>query len=308
LIHAAGPFQGRDYGVARACIDGGVHYIDLADAREFVTGIGALDAAARARGVFVGSGASSVPTLTHALVSEIAGEFASIDSIDIALSPGNQNPRGAATVGAVLGTLGQPIRTWIDGAWRTRFGWGDALSLDFPPPVGRRRVYNCAVPDLDLFPTEFRANTVRFRAGMELPSFNRILSALAALRRVHLAPALEGLAPLAVRISLLLFRRGTKNGALGIWVKGRDHGGRTIEHRIALVTADDGPATPCAPGILLAKRLLLGAGIPPGARPCMGLLELAEIREHLTPLGIWCARSIPCGADPHSPSAWQRAS
>src|SRR5258707_8069828 len=125
LIHAAGPFQGRDYGVARACIDGGVHYIDLADAREFVTGIGALDAAARARGVFVGSGASSVPTLTHALVSEIAGEFASIDSIDIALSPGNQNPRGAATVGAVLGTLGQPIRTWIDGAWRTRFGWGD---------------------------------------------------------------------------------------------------------------------------------------------------------------------------------------
>src|ERR1700741_3428143 len=57
LIHAAGPFQGSDYSVARACIERGVHYLDLADARAFVTGIGALDAPARERGVFVGSGA-----------------------------------------------------------------------------------------------------------------------------------------------------------------------------------------------------------------------------------------------------------
>lgn len=295
LIHAAGPFQGRDYGVARACIDHGVNYIDIADAREFVTGIGTLDAGARARGVFIGSGASSVPTITHALVSEIAGEFMSIDAIDIALSPGNQNPRGVATVGAVLGTLGQPIRMWIEGAWRPRMGWGDAVTLDFPPPVGRRRVYNCAVPDLDLFPTEFRASTVRSRAGMELSAFNCMLSTLAWVRRMHLAPDLERLAPLAVRISLMLFERGSGNGAMAVWARGSDPAGKSIERRIAVVTANDGPATPCAPGILIAKRLLLGEGIPPGARTCMGLLKLSEIREHLAPLGIWCAQSDAAG-------------
>lgn len=36
LIDAAGPFQGSGYGVAEACIACGVHYIDLADARDFV--------------------------------------------------------------------------------------------------------------------------------------------------------------------------------------------------------------------------------------------------------------------------------
>jgi saccharopine dehydrogenase-like NADP-dependent oxidoreductase len=303
LIHAAGPFQGRDYRVARACIEHEVNYIDLADAREFVTGIADLDAAARARGVFIGSGASSVPTITHALVSEISAEFARIDTIDIALAPGNQNPRGAATVGAVLSSLGAPSQVWIEGEWRTRHGWGDAIWLDFPPPVGRRAVFNCAVPDLDLFPTEFRARTVRFRAGLELPAFNRVLSSLALLRRMHLVPRLERLAPLAVRISLLFYGRGTKNGAVAVWLRGTDHDGRSSERKIAFVTTDDGPATPCAPGILLARRLLLGEGIPPGARTCMGLLTLSEIREHLAPLGIWCARSDAGGQWSSAPLA-----
>src|SRR3990167_5124815 len=36
LIHTGGPFQGQDYRVAQACIEAGVHYLDLADGREFV--------------------------------------------------------------------------------------------------------------------------------------------------------------------------------------------------------------------------------------------------------------------------------
>lgn len=294
LIHAAGPFQGRDYGVARACIERGVAYLDLADAREFVCGIGALDAAARERGLFVGSGASSVPTITHALTSELVGEFETLDALDIALSPGNQNPRGAATIGAVLGALGAPVRVWVDGAWRSRTCWGDRQRLEFPPPVGSREVFNCSVPDLDLFPEIFGARTVRFRAGLELQGFNRVLRLLASLRRAHLLPSLERLAPLALRVSLRFYERGSKNGALSVWARGRDRSGRDLERGIALVTNDDGPATPSAPVILLAKKLLLGPGFEPGfepgARPCMGLLNLDELLAHLEPLGIWCAR------------------
>lgn len=293
LIHAAGPFQGRDYTVARACVEHGVPYLDLADAREFVCGIGELDVPARARGVFVGSGASSVPTITYALAAELAGDFAEIDEIDIALSPGNQNPRGAATIGAVLGILGKPLKVWIDGAWRERRGWGDAAWLEFPPDVGRRRVHNCELPDLDLFPVLFGARTVRFRAGLELGLFNFVLSGLAALRRSRLAPDLTPLAPLARDVSLWFYSRGTKNGALAVWVRGRARGGGVLERKVALVTADDGPATPCSPSILLARKLLLGAGLPAGARTCAGLLTLDELLPHLAPLGIWCA----CGDD-----------
>ena len=68
VVHTAGPFQGQSYEVAQAAIAAGCNYIDLADGREFVVGIRALDAQARARGVTVVSGASSVPALSSAVV------------------------------------------------------------------------------------------------------------------------------------------------------------------------------------------------------------------------------------------------
>ena len=64
VIDAAGPFQASDYRVPEACIAAGIAYLDLADARDFVCGIGALDAAAHAAGVAVIAGASSVPALS----------------------------------------------------------------------------------------------------------------------------------------------------------------------------------------------------------------------------------------------------
>ena len=50
VIHTIGPFQTQDYRVAEAAIAAGAHYCDLADARAFVGGIGALDADARQAG------------------------------------------------------------------------------------------------------------------------------------------------------------------------------------------------------------------------------------------------------------------
>ncbi len=78
VVHTGGPFQGQDYRVARACIAIGVHYIDLADGRDFVAGITALDAAARHAGLAVLSGASSVPALSGAAADELAHGLATL--------------------------------------------------------------------------------------------------------------------------------------------------------------------------------------------------------------------------------------
>ena len=68
VIHAAGPFQGADYRVAELCLDLGAHYLDLADARDFVADIGRLDDEARRRGLMVASGVSSTPAITSAMI------------------------------------------------------------------------------------------------------------------------------------------------------------------------------------------------------------------------------------------------
>ena len=82
VVNACGPFQHRDHGVARAALTVGAHYVDLADARRFVSGIRAIDDAARSRDRLVVSGASSVPGLSGAVVDAFAHEFDALASIE----------------------------------------------------------------------------------------------------------------------------------------------------------------------------------------------------------------------------------
>ena len=86
VIDAAGPFQGSSYAVVEACIAAGVHYLDLADGREFVRGIGQFDAAAQAAGIAVVSGASSVPALSGAAIRHLAEGLDQLDRIELSIT------------------------------------------------------------------------------------------------------------------------------------------------------------------------------------------------------------------------------
>lgn len=154
VIHTAGPFQGRDYRVAEAALACGSHYIDLADGRAFVAGIDALDERAKASQRWAISGASSVPALTAAVIESLRGRFSRLDSVDIGISPGNRTPRGLATTRAILGYVGQPYTTLIDGEWRTVHGWQSLRRMAYPG-IGARWLARCEVPDLDTLPRRY---------------------------------------------------------------------------------------------------------------------------------------------------------
>lgn len=109
VVHASGPFQGQQYHVAQACILAGAHYIDLADGREFVSGINVLDSEAAAAGLAVISGASSVPALSSAVADHLAQGMGQVHSIDIGISPGNRTERGLSTIQAILSYCGKPL-------------------------------------------------------------------------------------------------------------------------------------------------------------------------------------------------------
>ena len=84
------------YRVARAAIAAGAHYIDLADDGAFVAGIGALDEEARAAGVAVISGASSVPAISAAALDELVPGLATVAVVGVG-DPARQ-PRAARPV------------------------------------------------------------------------------------------------------------------------------------------------------------------------------------------------------------------
>jgi len=281
VIHTAGPFQSQDYRVAEACLACGSDYIyiDLADGRDFVSGIGCLNERAREAGRLLVSGASSVPALSSAVVDALLLRFGALKSIEHSINPGNRTPRGDATVASILGYCGRPIRVWRDGRWQHVYGWmsGKRQLL----PFGRRRVGVCEVPDLELFPTRYpQVRTVLFRAGLELPLLQWGTWCAAWLVRLGLVRNLAAYAPRLRRFSERFIRFGSDVGGMVVELAGRGIDGAPLRLRWWLdAAAGDGPQVPVTPAVVLAQRLVDGLVTAKGAQPCMGLLTLDQLTD-----------------------------
>lgn len=289
VIHCAGPFQGQDYRVAEAACAAGAHYVDLADGRRFVADFAAsLDARARAANLCAISGASSVPALSSAVVDMLSARYARIDSISVAIAPGQQAPRGVATLKAVFSYAGSPIARLKDGGWLPAYGWQDLRVLRFAG-LGTRWAAACDVPDLELFPQRYpTARTVEFHAALELRLQHAVLWLAAALRRRGLRLPLERHASWLNRVSSsLLDRFGSENGGMRVAVAGtRDDGsaGRSEWHLFA--PDSNGPEIPCMAALLLARKILAGEVPARGALPCTGLLHLSAFEPLFQRWGI----------------------
>jgi Domain of unknown function (DUF4166)/Saccharopine dehydrogenase NADP binding domain len=281
VVDAAGPFQGADYRLARAAIVAGMHYLDLADARDFVAGFGTLDAEARAAGVVALTGASSTPALSNAALDRMTAGWQRIHRIEIAISPGNQaSPRGRAVIRSILSYAGKPVRVFADRQWVTRPGWGLPVRRDMRG-VGRRWLSLCETPDLDLVPARFAPrDTALFRAGLELSVLHLGLAFAGVSVRLRLLPSLRPFAHPFRWMALRLARLGSDRGGMLVEATGIDAEGARVRAEWSLfAAAGDGPYVPTLPALAMLRQMVTGDMPAPGARACVGILDLAVI-EH----------------------------
>lgn len=285
IVDAAGPFQGVAPRVARAAIAAGLHYVDQADARDFVAAFPALDAAARAAGVVALTGASSTPALSHAVLNALTDGWQRIDSVEAAISPGARAPRGRSVTEAILSWLGRPVRVFEGGAWRERPGWS-ALERRRFGAAGRRWLSLCETPDLDLLPARFQpTDRAVFLAGLEPAMAHWGAWGLGRLARAR-DWNLPALAPAVIALSKLAAPFGDDRGAMRVEAMGLDAEGRGTRAVWTLIAPPGvGPHTPGLPALAVVKAL--AAGRPgPGARPCVADLSLAEIEAEMVVHGI----------------------
>ena len=287
LIHAAGPFQGQDYHVARACIEAGCNYIDLADGRDFVANIAQLNIAARVAEVLVTSGASSLPALSSAVVDHFLPEFSRLESINHTIVSGAGTP-GLATLRSVLGYCGKPFTRLQEGVVKTVYGWQDLHSRIYPQTIGRRWLGNCDVPDLILFPRRYKdVKTVSFHAGLNNPASHLAIWALSWLVRWGWMKNLALLAKPLRWLSLRLEALGRQDSAMHMTLTGLDLKGLPLTRTWHMLAFNQhGPLIPCGAAIALTRKLVHGEPLPHGAAPCIGLLTLEEYLSALAGLKI----------------------
>jgi NAD(P)-dependent dehydrogenase (short-subunit alcohol dehydrogenase family) len=289
VIHTAGPFQHQRPDVALAAARAGAHYIDLADGRRFVCDFTAHtnDAFQSAkRCAFVG--ASTVPTLSSAVVDHLSSGWQRIESIDCCIAPAQTAPRGVATMAAVLSYCGEPISVWTDGRWQPRSGWSRPSPVQFARMRSRLGAL-CDIPDLELFPSRYRGTrSVMFRAALEVSAAQRAMAALAALRAAGLIPSPARWARTMNALAKVFDRWGSATGGMCVGITGVDAHGRDAA-RTWHITADNGhgPEIPCMPAILLARRLASGSSASEhGAQVCIGTLSFQAFAPEFARWGM----------------------
>ncbi len=283
VVNTCGPFQMADYRVAEICIANKIHYIDLADGRDFVVGIDALNEAAKKVKVAIISGASTVPALSSAVLEHFKGEFSQIESLRFGIAPGQKAERGLATTKGILSYVGKPLKPFA--GHEKPFGWQDAYVQKLPL-IGNRYMANCDIPDLDLLPRKYGIKSIQFSAGLELGILHFGLWGLGVLVRAFGA--------LGISIDLSRYsdffynsakwfdRFGSDDGGMFVILSGTDKNGQRLVRKWFIIAKNgDGPHIPTIPAIILAQKLVLGELKFNGAAPCVSMVPLNEYLAEL---------------------------
>lgn len=277
LVHLAGPFQGQDYKVAKACIDNNIHYVDIADARKYVSCIGELDKSAKKQEVIIVSGASSVPGLSTAVVDKFALNFSTLRLIEMGIAPGNRVERGVGTLASVFQYVGKPFERLDNGSWSTAYGWQDSHKAYFGDNVGLRWQASCDVPDLELLPQRYKhLSTVKFYAGLEVGFLHLMLWKLSWLVRIGLIPNLSSFAKVIEKTSHLFDSLGTEVGGMHVHLYGTDLNYQPLDMNWHLVAeSGHGLNIPILPAYIVIQKII-NEELTVGARPCVSLFTLEE--------------------------------
>lgn len=285
VIDAAGPFQDSGYTVPEACVAMRIPYLDLADSREFVSGIARLDSDAAKAGVAIVSGASSVPALSGAVVRALAPPGMAVRQIDIAISASNRAVAGPSVAAAILSYVGKPVKLWRGRRETVAIGWQELRREHFAitgeVPLNRW-VALADVPDLDLLPlaTEGRP-AVTFRAGTELGFQVLALWLLSWPVRWGWIGSLRPLAPWLHRLQRVTAWAGSDRSAMSVMLRTD----RLTRGWTLIASHGDGPEIPTMAAELLAGDVLAGR-VAPGARDAGGLLTLDRFEPLFNELGI----------------------
>ncbi len=259
-----GPFDRLDTTILDACIAERVHYVDIAENREYVGRVFALGDRIKDAGIAALTGHSSLPGTSSLLAKMASQGMPQVEEITIGLFLGNKNERGRGGIGALLHSLGEEFMGWEDGRGIPLVGWHRGRLFSFPEPVGERELFMSNIADYEQIPRLLGARTVRFFVGFESRMMDRLIQFAGRLRRVGLVPSGPRTASALVRLGGIFALTGYDGGAIQVSVLGKDSAERQVRRTVTVMADREGQRIPAMPAALGACALARGEIKKPG--------------------------------------------
>jgi hypothetical protein len=129
--------------------------------------------------------------------------------------------------------------------------------------------------------------TATFHAALEAKWEQLALWLMAWMTRVRIVRNWGRWVPAFQWASDRLINLGSDVGGMHIMLAGKDLDGRPASVTWNLTARrNHGPEIPCAPALILARKLAAGALAIRGAFPCLGLFSLQDFRTEVSDLDI----------------------
>lgn len=287
VVDATGPFQlyGDDpYRLIKACLVCGSNYVDLADGSDFVKGVVQFDEQAKAKGLFVLSGASSFPVLTAAVVRHLSQDMVQLKTITAGIAPSPYAGVGLNVLKAIAAYAGKPVAVRRNGVAAEAYALTESMRYTISPPdqkpLPNIRFSLVDVPDLQVLPELWpNVESVWMGAGPVPEVLHRMLNMLAWLVRLKVLSSLLPFANLFYKV-INKVRWGEHRGGMFVSITGLDKAQKTIGRSWHLLAeGNDGPLIPSMAIEAIVRKSLDGQSPAAGARSAATELELSDYEE-----------------------------
>ncbi len=282
VVNVCGDLEKNGGAIAQTCMESGIHYVDMGAGQEYANDFLKLNRQAAKNKVCLVTNAGASPVLSTILADHLAKEFERITHIHAAYSPGNRSVGARGSLYDLLKNIGKKIRIKERGRWQDNHSWSRAEKINFPKPVGSRRLFLYEAIELETFPARYGANTVTFSTGFELSLFNLGTTWLAWRKRKKQGKRPEAYASLLASAAWWLRNFGSDKDALAVMMKG-EIAGQEVDHVAYLIgRSKSSLVIPCAPAASLIKKWVNQGIDKPGATSCQDLLQMDDIRLELS--------------------------
>jgi saccharopine dehydrogenase (NAD+, L-lysine-forming) len=194
-----------DVGLARACLERGVHYVDISASAPFLRQVELLDPLARQHGAAAALSVGLAPGLTNLLAKHCVERLGAVDTLDIGILLGLGEAHGAAAIRWTLERMVTPFTLWRDGVAVPVAGFDTARQLRFPGRYGWRWAYRFDFADQHIIVRTLglpRVSTwLCFDSAMVTRAVG-LLRRVGALRALRRASVRDRLAALLARVHI----------------------------------------------------------------------------------------------------------
>ncbi len=283
-VSCIGPFYRHGVAVARAILENGCHGVDLCNDAVASSGILALDAVARARGLSYVTGMGCSPGLSNLFAMRAASDMDRCTSVHINLVALLDGQSGRAQMDHLMSLATEDVPVFRHRMLTRVKPFSEPEYENFPHPIGRQRVSQTGHPEVFTLPDYLDVEEVWVKGAL-LPSWvERILwmtSTTGVARdevpRMKIANGLHRLYHLGFAT------RHRKNMALRVRVTGWKKG---TPLTVSISAVDALSRLTALPVTVAAVALMDGEIQTPGVFPPEGCIREDHALLHLARLGL----------------------